>query len=43
MDNQVIEPAPERKLRSGIVGWIGLAYSAATLLTLGLLALLKPG
>ena len=43
MSNEVIQPAPRGKLRSGVVGSIGLVYSAATLLTVGLIVLLKPG
>ena len=42
MNEQVLEPVPAQK-RRGIVGWIGLAYSAATVLTFGLIVLLKPG
>ena len=42
MSDGEIQPAPAVKPR-GVVGLIGLIYSAATLLTLGLLVLLKPG
>jgi len=43
MNKPLIEPVPGRKLRSGVVGWVALAYCGATLLTLALLILLKPG
>ncbi len=35
--------SPGRKLRSGVVGWIGLIFCGATLLAFATLVLLNPG